>query len=112
LGISISNTDSALLEFCRRELIKQGFAPGRLKVDRFAGEKTNIAVVRNTLWQFNLSKKNDVANFAEAIGFADLKKQNKLEDAIKMIREYGHSGAIAHWTELYEKQSGDWIRKE
>ena len=93
-------------------MIKLGLRPGHLKVDRYAGERTNISEVKNTLWQFHISRKNDIAHFAESIGFADLKKQNKLGEAIELIRKYGHSGAIAHWTKLYEKQSGDWIRKE
>src|ERR1700733_831961 len=75
VGICVSNTCSKLLEFSRRELIKLGLRPGHLKVDRYAGERTNISEVKNTLWQFHISRKNDIAHFTESIGFADLKKK-------------------------------------
>ncbi len=111
VGICLSNSDLALLERCRDMLIKLDFNPGRLKVDRYKGEVTNLSVVTKTMRQFTISKFTDVIRFAETIGFADSAKQRKLTDAIELIGRFGSFQAYYRWTRLYEKRSGDWVRR-
>jgi intein-encoded DNA endonuclease-like protein len=112
VGLCVSNCDSSLLEFARRLLLGLRFRPGRLKVDRYAGEVTNLSIVKNTAWQFTLSKFVDVVRFADIIGFADSKKQRKLAEAIGLIAKFGSFRAASKWTELYEKRAGEWTRRE
>jgi len=112
VGLCISNCDVELLEFSRELLKGLGIGPGRLKVDRYAGEATNLSFAKQSEWQFHISTFADVVKFANVIGFADSEKQFKLKEAIELIDRYGAFRAASQWTCLYEKRAGIWRRRD
>lgn len=111
VGLGVSNTDYLLLEFSRNLLLALGFRPGRIKLDREEGEKSNLAVVKKPLWRYNMSRFADAQKFCQRIGFADSDKQSKLMDAISIIKECGRIKGAFEWMHQYEKRRGYWDRK-
>jgi len=111
VGLCVSNSDYSLLDFTRGLLLTLGYRPGRFKIDRREGEPTNISIATKTLWQLNISRRDDVKQFARTIGFADPMKQTKLEDAIALMERYGSFEAASRWPALYEKRNGYWTKR-
>ncbi|MGA2666344.1 MAG: LAGLIDADG family homing endonuclease [Nitrososphaerales archaeon] len=112
VGITISNTDVALLELARRLLLDLGIRTGGMKINRRAGERTNLSVALHSEWQFTVSARDDVLRFARSVGFADLTKQTKLDDGLRMIFEVGPAAAADRWRLAYEKKGRIWVRKD
>ena len=112
VGLDLSNSDYNLLELSRKLLVEMGHTPGRIRLVQPAGTFTNLARARKPGWLLTISKSRDVQAFATSIGFADSKKEGKLGDAIRLIKRHGRIGAARLWITKYEKQSGDWVRKE
>lgn len=108
--VCITNTDLALMETSRSMLIQLGFRPGRVRIDKDAGEPTNLSVATKPIYQFYLSGFKDVCEFAIRIGFADSAKQSKLNDAIGMIRTSDHFEAARLWRQMYGKSRNYWER--
>lgn len=111
IGISVSNSDYKLLEFCSSLLLALGFKPGRIRLTMLEGTRTNLGVATKPGWQIALSKLEDIRKFATVIGFADSKKQLKLVDSIQFLDEYGRKGAAVEWKRLYEMRHGTWVRR-
>lgn len=112
VGLCVSNNDHELLEFSRDLLSNIGFHPGQIRLNMLEGATTNLGVARKTGWLLSLSRFEDARKFAGTIGFADTNKQRKLTDAISFIEKYGRIDAAIEWTKCYEKQHGDWVRKD
>ncbi len=108
LGLCITNSDLPLIALVRGMLVNLGYSLGNLKIDRKKGERTNLTIVKRDVWQFNISTRSEVVRFAKEIGFADSRKQKKLEDAISLVAALGSFDAAADWQRRYKKSSGDW----
>ncbi len=111
VGLALSNSDYYLLELSRMWLLKLGYHPGRIRLVQPAGTVTNLARAKKPVWLLTISTFEDVQAFAVSIGFADSKKQGKLDDAIFLIQRNGSRAAASDWTGKYEKRRGDWVRK-
>ncbi len=112
IGLDLSNSDYGLLDFCRMLLAALGYHPGRIRLVKPTGTLTNLGRAKKPGWLLTLLRFDDAQFFAANIGFADSKKQEKLADAISLIQKYGSKGAAREWVNRYEKQRGDWVRKE
>jgi len=112
IGLDLSNSDYGLLDFCRMLLAALGYHPGRIRLVKPTGTLTNLGRAKKLGWLLTLLRFDDAQFFAANIGFADSKKQEKLADAISLIQKYGSKGAAREWVNRYEKQRGDWVRKE
>jgi intein-encoded DNA endonuclease-like protein len=69
VGVTVSNSDSELLELARNLLVAKGLHPGKIRIGTSKGEKTNLGIARNTVWMMSLSGFRDVVLFADLIGF-------------------------------------------
>ena len=112
VGLDLSNSEYGLLDFCRLLLAALGYHPSRIRLVQPAGTLTNLARATKPGWLLTLLRFDDTQLFAASIGFADTKKQEKLSDAIFLIRKHGSKGAAREWVNRYEKQRGDWVRIE
>ncbi len=110
VGLTVSNSDYELMRVLKRLLTNSALHPGALRLNTRAGTRTNLGIATSDVWVMNLSRLDKVEVFARTIGFADAVKQDKLEDAIRLIREIGHKAAAAKWTERYRMVNGVWIR--
>lgn len=80
-------------------------------MNRQAGARANLATVGHDECQFTISRLADVEQFARMIGFADERKQRRLDDALSLIHQYGAFQAVNHWIRAYEKQRRTWVRR-
>ena len=110
-GVVVSNSDRALLQCTYDLLTRQGYHPGKIRLNFQEGKKTNLGSARRPGWLLTISRFAEVQRFGPEIGFADASKQHKLDEAVRLIRESGPRGAAAKWVELYEKRRGDWSRR-
>jgi len=110
VGLTVSNSDYELMQLLNRLLTNSALHPGAIRLNTRAGTRTNLGIATNDVWVMNLSRLDEVDAFARTIGFADAVKQDKLEDAIRLIRDIGHRAAAAQWTERYRMVNGIWIK--
>ncbi len=111
VGVVISNSNKRLLKFSRKLLLGLGFHPGKIRLNMPKGKKTNLSTATKAGWLVSLSRFKEVSRFASLIGFADEKKQRKLNEALKMIKVYGSIEAARLWAESYEKIGKRWTLK-
>ena len=112
VGLTVSNSDHALLQTTRTLLSSLNFHPGTIRLNTRAGSRTNLGIASNDVSMMNLSRFEEVQGFARTIGFADPRKQDKLEEAIALVRKLGHKAAAVEWVKLYRKIKGEWVRRE
>ena len=110
MGVCKSNSDREFLEFSRELLSNLGFHPGTIRLNKSAGEITNLGKATRDNWVMNLSRFDEIRSLARVVGFADGVKQNKLEDAIRLILGFGNKIAVVEWKKRYRKVNGKWIR--
>ncbi len=110
-GIVVSNCDSGLLAFARGLLLELGYAPAGIRTDKEAGFITNLAKATMALKQFTISRQTDVARFAREIGFADREKQNKLDDAVRLVSSEARAAAALKWQGTYAKSGRKWVKR-
>lgn len=111
VGVCVSNSDHQLLQLSRNLLSSLGFHAGRIRLGTPAGKQTNVGIARKDNWMMNLSRLSEVQEFARDIGFADSDKQQKLDDAVSNLKQYGRARAAEKWLESYCKVGGAWVRK-
>ena len=111
VGVAVSNSDRSLLEFTRRLLTGLGFEPGRVRLNVHKGHRTNLGVARKNGWLLSITSIDQVRRFFTEVGFADSKKQTKLDDALSLLAHYGRCEAVTHWRSMYEKSGRMWVRK-
>lgn len=88
------------------------------RIDR-KREAGSVKVIRNksfmmkqTSFSVVISRLDDVKRFAKMIGFSILRKANKLDDALSIIRLFEAKNRPAEWKQLYSKENGEWVRRD
>jgi len=100
--IHCANTDSELIDFVEKLLKRMGISPHKYRVQRKSKDIHTIYI----------TSKQDIEKFTYKIGFNIKRKQEKLEDALKILKSYGTGKrAIEEWMKLYFKRKGRWIKK-
>ena len=101
--IHCANTDGELIDFVEKLLKFMGILPHKYKVHRKSKD----------IYTIYISSKHDIEKFAYKIGFSIKRKQEKLEDALKILKSYGSGKkAIEKWMKLYYKRKGRWIKRK
>jgi len=81
INIQYKFASKSLVQSLRDELMRMGYHPTKIEtLKKFNQEngKTNIC------WQFYLSRRNEIRNFAREIGFSNTLLKNKYEEAINL----------------------------
>lgn len=115
ISISLTNSDPELLKFVKQLLIRFGIN-ARLRLQEKRGKKVIILdkerVLKRDVWDLLIEKQDDVIKFYKLIGFRIQRRQRKLEDAIRILKEYkSNKERIKIWTKPYVKKNGRWIPK-
>jgi DNA endonuclease len=111
VGLDLSNTDHELLELAQVLLYRLGLRPSKIRLVQLQGEATNLARATRPGWLLTVLRFQDVLTFATVVKFADTVKQQKLEDALRLISTCSGNQAVNEWKKLYEKVDGKWVRK-
>jgi intein-encoded DNA endonuclease-like protein len=111
VGLDLSNSDYELLDLTRSLLIGLGLHPSRIRLVQLKGEVTNLARATRPGWLLTVLRFEDVLRFATVIKFADNSKQQKLEDALRLVSNCDGNQAVSEWKSLYQKRKGKWIKK-
>jgi intein-encoded DNA endonuclease-like protein len=112
IGVVVSNADYQLLLFVSSLLLSMGLSPGRTRLNRGQGKKTNLGVVRAPQWLLTLSSLRDLDRFVSEIGFADSEKQTKLIDALDFYHRFGRRKAVDVWLDNYVKLGKKWVKEK
>ena len=110
IAVEISNSDYELLELTRDLLSSLGLTPSRIRLVQREGERTNLGRATKAGWLLMILHLADISRFASEVGFADVEKQRKLEEALHLVRAYGSEGAVHEWTARYQKVNRKWVR--
>jgi hypothetical protein len=110
-GVVVSNSNMTLMNFTRRLLVNLSYQPGKMSLNMQEGARTNLAIATKPGWLLRLSNIEDVERFSAEIPFADSVKQEKLVDALALIRKHGRKDAANFWLQLYEKGPRQWVKK-
>lgn len=62
------------------------------------------------LYSLTIARSNDVVKFCEKIGFSIMRKQQKLEEAIRVAGEFGSALGTEEWKQRYFKKGKRWVR--
>jgi hypothetical protein len=90
--------------------LRLGYHPGKIRVNNIEGKRTNLGIARSTGWLLNISRIDEVREFAKAIDFADNEKQAKLEEAITFVDSMSRKEAAREWRKYYDKRGKKWTR--
>ena len=111
--ITLTNTNSELLEYVKRLLKKFGiefskriyFKQGKIKVI-----KGKEYLTKRECWEMVIERQRDVIKFNELISFKIKRKQKKLRDAVEILRRYKlNRERVRAWIELYTKVKNKWV---
>ncbi len=115
LRVGAENSNKDLLSRVERVLMGVFGTTPRINQKRKAG--TNMIIrgekftKRKTSFSLLMSRTKDVESFAARVGFSISRKQEKLDDALGVVRSYRWKDRSAAWKVLYSKRRGEWIKR-
>jgi intein-encoded DNA endonuclease-like protein len=113
--VRVTNSNMQYLRVLDR-LLRQFFGiSGHIRMAHSAGYKRviagRLALFRDPVYSLKIDGIDQLARFATTVGFEIVRKQQKLDDAIRLVRGHGSRVAAQHWLRLYDKKNGRWIKK-
>ena len=114
IAVGAYNCDRLLLEFVKRALSTNFGIYATIHLRRLAG---TLKVIRNepfftkrASYSIYIQRLGDIVRFSRRIGFSIRRKQEKLNEAIKIYHEKGPKLLVSIWKQLYSKYKGEWLR--
>lgn len=115
LCAGVENSNRELLTRIKRILRTDFQIESRLNRKRESGSLKVIRLqsfqMRKTSFSLLIRRLVCLEKFAEQIGFSILRKNQKLNDALTILRDCGTDGRPDAWGQLYFKQRGEWVRR-
>ncbi|HYB07553.1 MAG TPA: LAGLIDADG family homing endonuclease [Nitrososphaerales archaeon] len=116
LSVGAENSDRSLLRRVKQLLEEALEINCTIHSKRKAGSVKIIRgkafVMRRTSYSLIIAGIEDVKRFARTVNFSIHRKAQKLRDVLSIITSFAPKDRQAAWKRLYNKQSGEWIRKD
>lgn len=106
--IVIVNTDVQLLKWIRR-LMKSRFGIDSRLLE---GKKRRSMWSKVPCYYLKIGRRSDQESFADHIGFAIRRKQQKMLIALELLRRFGPSKAGPEWRRIFKKRGRLWIMRD
>ncbi len=115
LAAGAENSDRTLLAKVRLLLGREFGIGSRIERKR---ERGSLMIIRGrsfrkrrTSYSLMIRRLDDLKKFERIVGFSIKRKNQKLRDALAILRRYGRKFAPLEWAKLYLKRNGEWVRR-